>query len=381
MESHENPGANPARVEVGGGLFIDIRWPASKKSEGNKVVLLVHGASAGSRTFDQPNGGLRHYLSENGWLVYSVDWRSSMLTVRELLQRAPERDHYTLDTAALDLKRAVEWVAWHAGIAEEELAVVGHCVGGALVAQAIARGEHSASGRFVPPTGPFKPRRVVLTTLALFWRVGVEGWFKGTDLVIDDVQSDSQTELAMSAGELKWEAPIEERFKLWLDSGLHHGCGIQFCERICFMYGMPFRLDDVAYIHEQAQLSEQFGAMPLSIYVHCLQNLRRGWLAPFNSASASSVLVDEAARQRFANRRITLITGNENQVWHRDCMDRMFEWLGNGKALNPGQNPDQPLIVKHVLPEYGHQDLYWSTQSAKESGVYRLILDGLSPVP
>jgi len=381
MEPYELPHKNPARVEVGDGLFIDIRWPVLEKNGAKQVVLLVHGASAGSRTFDQPNGGLRRYLSENGWLVYSVDWRSSMLTVGELLQRAPRRDGYTLDTAALDLKRAVDWVAWHAGIAQEELAVVGHCVGGALVAQAIARGEEQESKRFVPATGPFKPRRIVLTTLALFWRVGVEGWFKGTDLVIDEVQSDSNTELSMSAGDSKWQAPIEERFKLWLESGLHHGCGIPFCERICFMYGMPFRLDDVAYIHEQAELSQQFGDMPLSIYVHCLQNLRRGWLAPFNSSSQSSVLVDEAARQRFANRRVTLITGNENQVWHRDCMDRMYEWLCNGKALNPRQDPRRPLIVKHVLPHYGHQDLYWSTQAAQQNGVYRLILDGLSRVP
>jgi hypothetical protein len=388
MADFEDPQSNPARIPKdwrSGGFFVDIGWPEVKKDP-TKVVLLVHGASAGSRTFDQHEGGLRSYLTGKGWNVYTVDWRSSMLTAPTLLKNESHPEHYTLDGAALDLSAALEWVAKHAHTDEENIAVVGHCVGGGLVAQAIARGEveegkekEESLRPFLPSTGPFKPKRVVLTTLALFWRVGVEGWFKGTDLVIDDVQSDSAAELSMSAGESKWPDPIEERFKLWLDSGLHHGCGIPFCQRICFMYGMPFRLDDVEYIHNQVALGQQFGAMPLSIYVHCLQNLRRGWLAPFNAPdSRARVLVDEAARQRFANKRITLITGNENQVWHRDCMDRMYEWLCNGEPLNGRPQSEDPLIVKHVLPKYGHQDLYWSTEAAKD--VYPLILKGLRPL-
>jgi hypothetical protein len=145
------------------------------------------------------------------------------------------------------------------------------------------------------------------------------------------------------------------------------------------MYGMPFRLADVEYIHNHAGLSQQFGAMPLSIYVHCLQNLRRGWLAPFNAADNSRALVGEAARRRFANRRVTLITGNENQVWHRECMDLMYEWLCNGKPLNNQRPGAEPLVVKHVLPKYGHQDLYWSVNAARD--VYPRILEGLRPLP
>jgi len=387
MAAYKAPCRNPKRLQVDDDLFVDIRWPEVRR-DSNQAVLLVHGASAGSRTFDQHEGGLRSYLTEAGWNVYSVDWRSSMLTADELLEQVQDTQKYTLDAAAHDLKRAVAWVAKQEGIPEEELGVVGHCVGGALVAQAIARGVEQDSGTFIPHTGPFKPKRIVLTTLALFWRVGVEGWFKGTDLVIDDVQSNSIEELSMSAGQRKWEETIEERFKLWLDSGLHHGCGIPFCERICFMYGMPFRLADVEYVHNEAELSQQFGSMPLSIYVHCLQNLRRGWSAPFNATEGARTLVDEDARKRFANRRITLITGNENQVWHRDSVDRMYEWLCNGEPLNrqtsgkdrAGQTkPEDPLIVKHVLSQYGHQDLYWSTQAAEQ--VYPLILSGLSSLP
>lgn len=174
----------------------------------------------------------------------------------------------------------------------------------------------------------------------------------------------------MSAGDTAWEESIEERFKLWLKTGLHHGCGIPFCQRMAFMYGMPFRLDDVTYLHNQAGLSEQFGAMPLGIYVHCLQNLRRGWAAPY-AAVDSHLLVEEAARQNFAKKRVTLITGNENQVWHRESIDLMYEWLNNGRPLLGSQ------VVKHVLPKYGHQDVYWSKLAPTD--VYPKILAGIRP--
>jgi hypothetical protein len=68
---------------------------------------------------------------------------------------------------------------------------------------------------------------------------------------------------------------------------------------------------------------------------------------------------------------VTLITGNENQVWHRDSIDRMYEWLRRELPLS-----HRPHVRKHVLPLYGHQDLLWGSKAAMD--VYPSIEEGLA---
>jgi pimeloyl-ACP methyl ester carboxylesterase len=366
--------------------------PAPKRGEEpKKVVLLVHGASASRHTFEQKSPGLIGYL--NGEtnakhvepaVVYTVDWRSSMETADDLVEKhEPRLDTrlFTLDAAVGDLVEALKQVKAATDVEPKDVRIVGHCIGGALVAQAIAQG--------LCPS-----EHVVLTSLALFFKVGVEGWLKGNDFVLEKQFASSgdppkkpeqapkkppypikdriiSAKVAREPKKYEWPTALEDRYRFWLGSGLHHGCGNPFCERISFMYGMPFRLNDMKDLHDEpGGLEQQFGSMPLGIYAHCLRNLRRGWAAKYDAAeNEERELVDEAARRKFAGRHITLITGNENQVWHRNSMDLMHEWLGNGRAL-PGLH-----LKKHVLRGYGHQDLYWSSNAPNE--VYPLIAEGL----
>jgi pimeloyl-ACP methyl ester carboxylesterase len=363
--------------------------PAAKADKGpKKVVLLVHGASASRHTFEQKAPGLIGYLNGLSQAkrvepaeVYAVDWRSSMETADRLVQaNAPRKDGelFTLDAAVEDLKTALDQVEQETKVHRKDIRVVGHCIGGALVAQAIADDVNNEC----------PCEHVVLSALGLFFKVGVEGWFKGNDFVLEDELADAvgrdelgptysisgriiSANVAHEPKKYAWPAKLEERYGFWLDSGLHHGCGNRFCERISFMYGMPFRLDDMKYLHDRpGGLEGQFGSMPLGIYAHCLRNLRRGWAARYDATGGEErAFVSESARRRFAGRRVTLITGNENQVWHRNSMDLMHEWLGNGAAL-----PNLEL-KKHVLRNYGHQDLYWSTNAPRD--VYPLIAQGL----
>jgi pimeloyl-ACP methyl ester carboxylesterase len=384
-----------SRPPDGGNLAIKLEQklvpPTSPRKETKHVVLLVHGASASSRTFEQEPPGLIGYLQGTMGTkdlapskVYTLDWRSSMLTSDELvLGNARQKDPqlFTLDAAVADLVNALEQIVTETKAQPEEIRIVGHCIGGALVAQAIAQGF-------------CKSRYVVLSALALFFKVGVEGWFKGNDFVLEDEFANALTKQASSnepplkgrvisamvarePTKYAWPAALEERYRFWLDSGLHHGCGNAFCERISFMYGMPFRVNDMAYLHDgegKDGLEGQFGSMPLGIYAHCLRNLRRGWAAPYNGTEGEErAFVNEEARKNFAGRNITLITGNENQVWHRNSLDLMHEWLGNGRALPELQ------LTKHVLRGYGHQDLYWSTNAPRD--VYPLVAQGLGVLP
>ena len=67
--------------------------------------------------------------------------------------------------------------------------------------------------------------------------------------------------------------------------------------------------------------------------------------------------------------RLTLIGGALNRLWHRDSIDRMAAWL----ARNPGRGRQR--FFKHILPDFGHQDLLWGRRSRE--AVFPLIADGL----
>jgi hypothetical protein len=132
---------------------------------------------------------------------------------------------------------------------------------------------------------------------------------------------------------------------------------------------------------EPAELWKQFGAIPLRMYLQGAQNVRRGWAGPFVDTKEASKAVDLAkrdsslitpgARARFLDlESVTLITGARNQLWHRDSVNIMYEWLTSGSSQARAK------VRRHVLAEYAHQDLLWG-ERAKEEVFPRIIEDGL----
>jgi len=145
-----------------------------------------------------------------------------------------------------------------------------------------------------------------------------------------------------------------------------------------FRDGDPLRADDgkaVAVCDGQAfdrpaELGRQFGAIPLRMYLQGAKNVRRRWAGPFDDARPQHEWIGDDARARFRKlEAVTLITGARNQLWHRDSIDRMAEWLVRG----PG--PPRGWIRKEVLPDYGHQDLLWGKRA--HGDVFPIVLDGL----
>jgi hypothetical protein len=367
-------------------------------------VLLVHGASAGSRTFlsppagtptvDKP-GGLARYLSQAGWDVWLLDWRSSNLLVPVLIDGLQvEADGFTLEAAQHDLATAIEIIREQSGAPGKRVPVVGHCIGGALVAQAVARQdskEGGDGGAIADGVG-----NIVLTTLGLFFCGGIDDWLKGNEHFLEQIWWEAHdraggrgpSELFVSpwaasaefARQHPWPAALENAYQLWKETPLRHDCDNEFCWRSSFMYGMPFRIGsddpDMNAMHDAPApggLWAQFGRMPLGIYMNCVENLRRGWAAPLHAPDTDRSYLDP--KPFVKNRCVTMITGRENQVWHRESLDRMNEWLVNELPLG-----DRTRVVKHVLAGYGHQDLLWSSKAHED--VYPLINQGLSqPAP
>ena len=80
---------------------------------------------------------------------------------------------------------------------------------------------------------------------------------------------------------------------------------------------------------------------------------------PTRSTLTDKQLVSEDARRRFDDlEKVTLITGDLNQLWHRNSIDYMHEWLRRGSSSEKFQ--------KHVIPGYGHQDLLWGQNATND---------------
>ena len=114
------------------------------------------------------------------------------------------------------------------------------------------------------------------------------------------------------------------------------------------------------------------------MYLQGVYNVRRKWAAPFPSSAGSPLsdpqankLISPSARDNFQNlNSLLLVTGARNQLWHRDSLDRMHQWVTQG---SPGRSRS---IKKLVFPEYGHQDLLWGAAAVRD--VFDdLLKDGL----
>jgi hypothetical protein len=254
-----------------------------------------------------------------------------------------------------------------------KIAVLGHCMGGAIVAQGIARGA----------IGSGDVEHVVLTGLGLFYRAAIDNVLKAEDQALEGLLGDGQHLLHPTKGWDRnvctrdpdtgpWPPALEDPYGVWLDTPLPHDCDVPICHRLSYMFGMPFIPDKIRRIHDGGYLPSQFGYISLEFLIHCCQNLRRGYAAPFVADRTGRLPADRRylRREAFHDRRITLITGDLNSLWHRDSIDTMYEWLRRGRR------DEQPRSLhKHVVPDFGHQDLYWAEDAPQL--VFPKILEGL----
>jgi pimeloyl-ACP methyl ester carboxylesterase len=331
------------------------------------AVLLLHGASASSETFLLPReAGLAHALCERGFEVFLLDWRGGKLVADR--ERAPEqRALFTMDRVAHeDFPAALRVMHVQRRDRSAKLHIVAHCFGAGCLAMSIGGGalvELAKEGIAVD--------RIVLLTLGLFYVAPWDGFIKADDFVIERVIASTPEVHGINphVDENPWPAQMERAFSKWPKQLLPQ-CGIGSCQRVSFMFGAPYleaNLSDA--IHCEETIAEQFGTMPIMLYAHAGQNVRRGYAAPLDAEPTAD---GRAERRRYMQRApfeahdITLITGTENTIWHPDSIHRMHEWL----MASPLRRS-----VKHVLPGYGHQDLLWGNKAGED--VYPLILEGL----
>jgi pimeloyl-ACP methyl ester carboxylesterase len=364
----------PYTFKTSDGVWLTLHHPEGVGATGRKPVLLLHGASANHLTFMMPTGD-RNLTSTlvatedfDPWLL---NWRGSNLVFDDERNDTSINDRFLYDfnhAAQNDVKDAIAYIQAQTNWSGPVCAI-GFCMGAAVLAEAIARG--CVDGQI---------DRVVLMTLGLFFEVPIDGRLKGEDRTLEDLEN-AQPPRVLGVDprpdRKSWPKSIAEFYDRWPRALKGHDedepPAAQVCNRVSFMFGMPYNHDNlVDEIHEDRAngpvLSSLFGAIPLNMYIHGAKNIRKGRATFYNKEDA---IVTPAALDKFSElKKITLITGEMNRIWHRDSIDRMYEWLMRGPSDEGGD------IVKHVLAGYAHQDLLWGKNSA--DCVFGLIMAGLT---
>jgi pimeloyl-ACP methyl ester carboxylesterase len=374
-----------------GALTLRLRHCLSNLGEARgqsglgRAVLMLHGGNSSSDTYTLPHGGLAAFLADRGWDVWLLDYRCSPY-VQKALPKNPIGGSALAECKLFTLDRIVE-VDVPAALAEltrqqsgdkapKELSVMGHCVGSGTVALAIAR------GKFETVTN------VVLSALGLFYEVPWNGWVKAEDYLIErsllhipkcrgiDPKSDETWPAVMQGALGAWP-------KAWLPSGDKKWEAM--LRRLTFMFGQPYFMNAIDPTLREGALLPVFGHMHMGTYWHLGQMVRRGFAAEFNDPDVidrsrflrkqaeGPPTGDLASGPNFKDKRVTLITGAENRLWHRDSIDLMYEWLCNTAAGGTGQ------FFKQAYRGYGLQEIVWGVNAAAE--IFPNIEQGLLGKP
>lgn len=406
------------RRYVGAGSARGSERPASRR-----VVLMLHGGNTSSDCFLLPEGGLARYLAEQGLDVWLLDWRSSPYVVEPLLHGEPlggsqaeERRAYTLDRVVEeDIPESLRRLRSHVGNAP--LTLLGHCLGAGVISLATARGKLAGSG----------VTHLVLSTLGLFYEVPWNGWIKAEDFILERVlDEDPLCRDIDPSDDQRWPQAFRSAYEHWPRAWLPAGTSeeARLLSRLTFMFGQPYAMEALHDSIRGDVLAAQFGPMHLGLYLHMGELVRRGYAAPFGAPdvydrpraarssfppglrrssfppgvarssvppgpprsssppSSGSVIVPGSSRPAPAGqygvddldpepflelRKVTLIGAAENQLWHRDAVDRMYEWL---RRIHVRGRRVQ--CEKRVFTGYRLQELLWGKRAKEQTyGAYR----------
>jgi pimeloyl-ACP methyl ester carboxylesterase len=349
------------------GVSLELKLHRARGARwGAPALLMLHGGNSSSLIFQTPRGGLAGYLRELGFDVWLLEWRACPFVLDPLLEGEPlngsaqaERELINLDAGACeDIPAALRVI--RSQIADSaSLGILGHCLAGAVVAMAVARGQLE----------PYRVSSVLLLTLGLFCQVPWYGWLKAEDRLLERIlRNDPGCRSIHPACPEQWPADMAAAYRKWPGTWLPEGPDL--LRALSFMVGAPYANQRVAAGFHGPELARQFGPMHMGLYLHASQIVRRGYCAALNAPElAGAREASDLRPEHFRDKQVTLIAAAENRIWHRDSIDRMYEWLRNHGCANS---------TKHVLPGYNLQELLWGAQAQNQ--VYPLVAAALRTV-
>lgn len=383
-----------------------LRCPATPRPE-RRAVLFVHGLSARSNTFEAnesvtPDGPTTCTLA--GYLaacadpdggeppdLFFLDWRGSSEPALQALVRGRidargdpwarkdfARQHLNFDCVAHeDCLGAVEHIV---GLGYTRISVMAHCMGAAAFSQVIALN-----------LLPEAVDRVVLSAVGLLLRLV---WFRqllGGEYQIAHDRAAFPEWVAVTGDIDGWPTVLQNLFAAWLRAGVGSMRLVRrpYEPRLewqmqSFLFGEPYAPDAIPEMHREG-MEGLFGPLSVDLLGHAAESVRAGGMVQLPYGPHESKADPDApklyaaldtAPVGFARlKELTLVTGHLNRLWHRQSVDRMYEWLIRDVKRCRAGDSTRPRIEKVVLRGYAHQDLLWAPTAERD--VFPTLAKGL----
>ncbi len=306
-------------------------------------VILVHGLGVSSHIFtlDTIDTNMVEYLYEQGYDVWTLDYRSSS----DLPSATAPADADLI--GRIDFPEAVSEVLRLTGT--EDVQMVVHCFGAtvffiSMLSGALHHVRSAVASQAMPYVDGAPALRVKanLRLARLLQAVGIDTL---------DAYTDTDT---------PW------RGRLW-DTALRlyplpddERCGNPICRRVSFMYSLLYEHSQLAdATHDNLQ--ELFGVCNISASAHVLKMVQAGHAVDKNG---NDVYMSHPERLAIPLR---LVHGAENACFSPTSSARTLEWLQ--------EHNDPALYSRFEIPRYGHLDCIFGERAATD--VFPLILEHL----
>jgi hypothetical protein len=139
----------------------------------------------------------------------------------------------------------------------------------------------------------------------------------------------------------------------------HHECNNAVCKQVSFTYGSGF---PALWSHENLNeathewLKEEFKAVPLTFFDQITQCVRRGHLV--SVAGLAGLPADYTAEPPKTSARFAFFAGQDNRCFLAESQVKAFNYFN---ALQ------KDCHTLHVIPNYGHLDVFMGENAAKDT--------------
>jgi Choline dehydrogenase and related flavoproteins len=306
-------------------------------------VVLVHGMGASSRLFtiDTIETNLTEYLWEQGFDVWLLDWRGSILVPASQgtfdADKCARYDYPAASQKILELTGTdgLHWIA--------------HCVGSITFFMSLLQGLQNVKSvvALQVATHPIPP---LITRLKCGLHVPDVLDFLGIDSLTAETYGAGLGDRAFNAA-------------LRLTPGLPKGerCSSAVCLRCTFLYSLCWRHANLNTETHDA-IHEMMGIANMEMMSHLARCAIHGKLLDGKGGDTYLPHFDRLSMP------ITLIQGEDNQVWRLTATETTYEKLVD--QFGPEN------YRRHVVPNYGHLDTVFGKNAVHDT--YPLMLDHLN---
>lgn len=319
---------------AGDGRKLNLINVRGEKPPGKGPVILVHGAGVRANIFRAPvEVDFVDALVAVGYDVWLENWRASIEFPPNL---------WTLDQAALyDHPQAVKTILNETGA--NTLKAVIHCQGSTSFTM-------SAMAGLVPEVTTIVTNAVSLNPVVPNW-----SRFKLNYLL-------PVVKLLTRYLNPHWgiEAPdfSAKLITFWVNL-THHECNNAVCKQVSFTYGSGF---PALWSHENLNdethewLKQEFAEVPLRFFDQILRCIKRGNLVSVEGFK--ELPADFAAEGPKTDARFAFFAGQDNLCFLPVSQEKSYEYFSNIR---------KDYHSLHLLPNYGHLDVFMGKNAAKDT--------------